>query len=165
MCLFVYLLPVVKVISAYHTCEIITSLPRQHWPVSDTTECLVSISHKYKEFTHTIIVVIYLRCCLTPVLTPAGWDVEKGNVRGDGLNPDLLISLSAPKLCAQHFKGRHHYLGLRIIPKELADKYRIKLPTYPSTDQIVKLKWLSWQTACTCVCVDLCVDLRLSRLF
>ncbi len=70
----------------------------------------------------------------------AGWDVEKGNVRGEGLNPDLLISLSAPKLCAQHFKGRHHYLGLRIIPKELADKYRIKLPTYPSTDQIVKLK-------------------------
>ncbi len=73
-------------------------------------------------------------------LTPTGWDVEKGNVSGCGLNPDLLISLTAPKLCAQHFKGSHHFLGLRVIPKELADKYHLTLPTYPGTDQIVQLQ-------------------------
>ena len=65
--------------------------------------------------------------------------MEQGDVHGVGLHPDLLVSLTAPKECAKFFKGRHHYLGLRIIPKELADKYRIKLPQYPGTDQIVKL--------------------------
>ena len=73
-------------------------------------------------------------------MTPAGWDVEKGNIHGVGLNPDLLISLTAPKLCAKQFQGPHHYLGLRIIPRELSDKYRVKLPSYPGTDQIVRLK-------------------------
>ena len=70
----------------------------------------------------------------------SGWDVEKGNVHGFGLNPDLLISLSAPKLCSKQFKGRYHYLGLRMIPQELADKYRLKLPEFPSTEQIVQIK-------------------------
>lgn len=66
--------------------------------------------------------------------------MEKGNVHGFGLNPDLLISLSAPKLCSKQFKGRYHYLGLRMIPQELADKYRLKLPEFPSTEQIVQIK-------------------------
>ena len=67
----------------------------------------------------------------------AGWDVERGDVNGFGVNPDLLVSLTAPKLCSRQFRGRYHYLGLRMIPQELANKYRRKLPVYPSTDQIV----------------------------
>jgi NAD(P)H-hydrate epimerase len=47
---------------------------------------------------------------------PSGWDVEKGNVSGKGLNPDFLISLTAPKLCAKNFAGRFHYLGGRFVP-------------------------------------------------
>ena len=70
----------------------------------------------------------------------AGWDVEKGNINGIGLDPDLLISLTAPKLCSKQFKGRFHYLGLRMVPQELANKYRLKLPSYPATDQIVQIK-------------------------
>lgn len=69
-----------------------------------------------------------------------GWDVEKGDIHSFGLNPDLLVSLTAPKLCSKLFRGRYHYLGLRMIPQELADKYRLKLPAYPSTDQIVQIK-------------------------
>jgi hypothetical protein len=42
----------------------------------------------------------------------AGWDVEKGNVTGDGLKADMLVSLTAPKLCARQFAGIH-YLGGR----------------------------------------------------
>ena len=92
---------------------------------------------------------LHLSPSLSPFLSPlslpltlplTGWDVEKGNVHGVGLNPDLLVSLTAPKECAKFFQGRHHYLGLRIIPKELSDKYRIRLPKYPGTDQIVKLQ-------------------------
>ena len=44
---------------------------------------------------------------------PSGWDVDRGDVSGDGLRPDMLISLTAPKLCARAFAGRHHYLGVR----------------------------------------------------
>ena len=47
-----------------------------------------------------------------------GWDVETGpieNVEGEAetpcLKPDLLISLTAPKKCAEFFTGKHHYLG------------------------------------------------------
>ena len=42
---------------------------------------------------------------------PSGWDVEKGDVHGLNLKPDFLISLTAPKMCSQHFHGRFHYLG------------------------------------------------------
>lgn len=41
---------------------------------------------------------------------PSGWDVEKGNAAGVGLNPDVLLSLTAPKEGARGFKGRH-FLG------------------------------------------------------
>lgn len=45
---------------------------------------------------------------------PSGWDVEKGGSSSD-LQPDLLISLTAPKKCAKHFKGEFHYLGGRWV--------------------------------------------------
>ena len=66
--------------------------------------------------------------------------MEKGDINGIGLNPDLLISLTAPKLCSKQFRGQFHFLGLRMVPQELAAKYRLKLPAFPSTDQIVQLK-------------------------
>ena len=47
---------------------------------------------------------------------PSGWDVEKGNAAGVGLNPDVLISLTAPKEGARGFKGQH-FLGGRFVPR------------------------------------------------
>jgi NAD(P)H-hydrate epimerase len=47
-----------------------------------------------------------------------GWDVEKGPPDDQNtplLMPDALISLTAPKTCATHFKGRH-FLGGRFVP-------------------------------------------------
>jgi hypothetical protein len=47
-----------------------------------------------------------------PILSvdiPSGWDVEKGpNNSGTApcIQPDTLVSLTAPKLCARHFKVR-----------------------------------------------------------
>ena len=64
--------------------------------------------------------------------------MEKGNP--DGLQPDFLISLTAPKLCAKHFKGRYHYLGGRFVPKSLLDKYELRLPEYPGTEPCVLLE-------------------------
>lgn len=47
---------------------------------------------------------------------PSGWDVEKGNEAGVGLNPDVLISLTAPKEGVRMFRGQH-LLGGRFVPR------------------------------------------------
>jgi len=78
----------------------------------------------------------------TPIVSvdiPSGWHVENGPP-SDGtpvLKPDMLISLTAPKLCAKHFSGRYHYLGGRFVPTSLATKYSLKLPKFPGTDQCI----------------------------
>ena len=70
---------------------------------------------------------------------PSGWHVEKGDVNGVGLMPSLLISLTAPKVCARHFEGRFHYLGGRFVPQAVQDKYQLNLPPYPGLDSVVEL--------------------------
>ncbi|XP_075699490.1 NAD(P)H-hydrate epimerase [Rhinoderma darwinii] len=68
---------------------------------------------------------------------PSGWDVEKGNP--NGLQPDMLISLTAPKQSAIHFCGRYHYLGGRFVPAALQKKYNLHLPDYPDTECVRRL--------------------------
>ncbi|RUS23343.1 YjeF N-terminal domain-containing protein [Endogone sp. FLAS-F59071] len=63
-----------------------------------------------------------------------------GNMNGHGFNPDTLISLTAPKLCARYFCGRHHILGGRFVPPDLDKKYKLNIPIYQGTDQIVELE-------------------------
>lgn len=50
---------------------------------------------------------------------PSGWDVEQGNVSGQGLEPSMLVSLTAPKICAENYAGIH-YVGGRFVPPVLA---------------------------------------------
>ncbi|KAG6816822.1 hypothetical protein H0H87_002665 [Tephrocybe sp. NHM501043] len=69
---------------------------------------------------------------------PSGWDVEQGNNAGVGLNPDVLVSLTAPKEGVREFKGRH-FLGGRFIPRTLEEKHVLNLPSYPGAEQIVEL--------------------------
>uniref|UniRef100_A0A8C0F1E6 NAD(P)H-hydrate epimerase n=1 Tax=Bubo bubo TaxID=30461 RepID=A0A8C0F1E6_BUBBB len=68
---------------------------------------------------------------------PSGWDVEKG--KADGLQPDMLISLTAPKKAAMYFGGRYHFLGGRFVPAALQEKYALNLPPYPETDCVLQL--------------------------
>jgi NAD(P)H-hydrate epimerase len=70
---------------------------------------------------------------------PTGWDVEKGNVDGRGIQPHMLISLTSPKLCAKQFTGAHHYLGGRFVPPQIREKYNLVLPAYPGAEQCVKV--------------------------
>ena len=46
---------------------------------------------------------------------PSGWDVEKGKLEG-GLEPDVLVSLTAPKLGVKNYAGRHFLAG-RFVPR------------------------------------------------
>ncbi|XP_028818055.1 NAD(P)H-hydrate epimerase [Denticeps clupeoides] len=68
---------------------------------------------------------------------PSGWHVEDGSP--DGLQPDMLISLTAPKKAASHFRGRYHFLGGRFVPPALEQKYQLNLPEYPGTECVYQL--------------------------
>ncbi|KAJ7958949.1 NAD(P)H-hydrate epimerase [Quillaja saponaria] len=70
---------------------------------------------------------------------PSGWHVEEGDVSGEGIKPDMLVSLTAPKLCAKKFSGPHHFLGGRFIPPFISDKYNLHLPPYPGTSMCVRI--------------------------
>jgi len=39
------------------------------------------------------------------------------------IDPDVLISLTAPKRCSRGFHGRSHYVVQRFLPPELLRKY------------------------------------------
>ena len=78
----------------------------------------------------------------TPVASidiPSGWHVEEGDINGVGLQPELLISLTAPKKCSAHFTGKYHFLGGRFVPMPMQKKYCMNLPEYPGLDLCVKL--------------------------
>ncbi|XP_060204813.1 pyridoxine/pyridoxamine 5'-phosphate oxidase 1, chloroplastic-like isoform X1 [Lycium barbarum] len=70
---------------------------------------------------------------------PSGWHVEEGDVCGEGIEPDMLVSLTAPKLCAKMFCGPHHFLGGRFVPQSIIDKFKLKLPSYPGTSMCVRI--------------------------
>ena len=62
-----------------------------------------------------------LRTTPVPVVAidiPSGWDVEHGDIHGVGVQPAVLISLTAPKLCARHLDRARtrHLLAGRFIP-------------------------------------------------
>ncbi|KDQ62699.1 hypothetical protein JAAARDRAFT_30597 [Jaapia argillacea MUCL 33604] len=70
---------------------------------------------------------------------PSGWDVEGGKIHeGIGLEPDVLVSLTAPKEGVRAFKGRH-FLGGRFVTKAMEEKFKLNLPQYNGSDQIVEL--------------------------
>lgn len=71
---------------------------------------------------------------------PSGWHVENGPESENDIKPDLLISLTAPKQCAQHFSGRHHYLGGRFVPGALDAKYKLGLIEYEGTETCVRIE-------------------------
>ena len=57
---------------------------------------------------------------------PSGWDVDGGDLTGENFNPDVLISLTAPKMSAKKFNGRH-FVGGRFLPPAIAEKYGVEV--------------------------------------
>lgn len=89
---------------------------------------------------------------IVSVDVPSGWDVEHGpakmielqadmesDLKIPALNPNCLVSLTAPKLCAKALQGGYHYLGGRFCPESIQEKYKLNLPIYPGEDCIVRL--------------------------
>ena len=84
--------------------------------------------------TYSYNIIVFCSC----LFKFSGWHVEDGNP--DGIKPDFLISLTAPKLCAKHFEGRFHFLGGRFVPDSLGQKYNLSLPEYPGTEPCMMLQ-------------------------
>ncbi|TBU62228.1 YjeF N-terminal domain-like protein [Dichomitus squalens] len=75
---------------------------------------------------------------IVSVDVPSGWNVDEGKIDEHALEPDVLVSLTAPKEGVRNYKGRH-FLGGRFVPKILEEKYQLNLPEYPGISQIVEL--------------------------
>jgi len=75
---------------------------------------------------------------LISVDVPSGWNVNEGDVAETGFHPDVLISLTAPKLCSKEFQGRH-FIGGRFLPPSIAAKYNIRMPPYPGVAQAMEV--------------------------
>ncbi|XP_060037865.1 yjeF N-terminal domain-containing protein 3 isoform X2 [Erinaceus europaeus] len=69
---------------------------------------------------------------------PSGWDPETGAAE-DGLRPDVLVSLAAPKRCARGFSGRHHFVAGRFVPDDVRRKFALRLPRYAGTECVAPL--------------------------
>ena len=54
------------------------------------------------------------------------------------IRADVLISLTAPKLCARSFQGRH-FLGCRFVPPALQKRFALNLPAFPAHEPFVEL--------------------------
>ena len=94
---------------------------------------------------------------LVSIDVPSGWAVD-GVPPPDGraLRPASLVSLAAPKRCAQHFDGTH-FLGGRFVPPPIAKAHELNLPRFPDASQFVKLEGLSCDSATwRCVLKGIC---------
>ncbi|XP_039039061.1 pyridoxine/pyridoxamine 5'-phosphate oxidase 1, chloroplastic-like [Hibiscus syriacus] len=100
-------------------------------PFDELIQKLVNL-HSYQRVQQKSPVIV-------SVDIPSGWHVEEGDVGGEGIKPDMLVSLTAPKLCAKKFSGPHHFLGGRFVPPTIAEKYKLCLPQYPGTSMCVRI--------------------------
>jgi hydroxyethylthiazole kinase-like uncharacterized protein yjeF len=82
---------------------------------------------------------------------PSGWHVDNGDVHDLGYHPDVLVSLTAPKPCAEKFMcsddtnsqrkdRRRHFIGGRFVPPALATRYNIRIPPYGGSSQVVEVQ-------------------------
>ncbi|KAL8177777.1 UNVERIFIED_CONTAM: YjeF N-terminal domain-containing protein 3 [Gekko kuhli] len=78
-----------------------------------------------------------IRVPLVSLDVPSGWDVESGS--SEGISPDVLVSLAAPKQCATRFMGKHHLVAGRFLPYDVQKKFELNLPEYTGTECVVSL--------------------------
>ena len=63
-------------------------------------------------------------CPIVSVDVPSGWNVDEGKADARALDPDVLVSLTAPKEGVRKFTGRH-FLGGRFVPRCVRARMRV----------------------------------------
>ncbi|KAL4658915.1 yjeF N-terminal domain-containing protein 3-like [Arapaima gigas] len=90
-----------------------------------------------KEPCASILVTLkQIKIPIASIDVPSGWDMDAASK--EGINPDVLISLTAPKKCANRFSGKHFLAG-RFLPYDIQKKYELNLPEFPGTDCLIEL--------------------------
>ncbi|KAG5850720.1 yjeF N-terminal domain-containing 3 [Anguilla rostrata] len=87
-------------------------------------------------YTSILLTLKQIKIPIASVDVPSGWDADEAST--DGISPEVLISLTAPKKCAASFPGKH-YLAGRFLPYDIQKKYELNLPEYPGTDCLIEL--------------------------
>lgn len=87
-------------------------------------------------YSGILVTLKQIKIPIASVDVPSGWDVEERSQ--DGINPEVLISLTAPKKCATSFTGKHFLAG-RFLPYDIQKKYELNLPDFPGTDCLIEL--------------------------
>ena len=75
---------------------------------------------------------------IVSVDVPSSWDVDGGDILGTGFMPHALVSLTAPKLCAKNFSGRH-FVGGRYLSPTLSKKYGVRMPPFEGVSQVMEV--------------------------
>jgi NAD(P)H-hydrate epimerase len=72
---------------------------------------------------------------------PSGWSVDEGDTSPgkSGARPDVLVSLTAPKLGSKTFEGSHHFVGGRFLPPKLAAEFGLAPPEYQGANQCARV--------------------------
>lgn len=87
-------------------------------------------------FSSILATLKQVKIPIASVDVPLGWDAEE--VNKEGVNPEVLISLMAPKKCASSFSGKHFLAG-RFLPYDIQKKYELNLPEFPETECLIEL--------------------------
>ncbi|KAI5092707.1 yjeF N-terminal domain-containing 3-like [Silurus meridionalis] len=87
-------------------------------------------------FTGIILTLQGVKIPIASLDIPSGWDPDKAST--EGIIPNVLISLMAPKRCALSFSGIHLLAG-RLLPYDIQKKYELNLPKFPSTACITEI--------------------------
>ncbi|XP_066492496.1 yjeF N-terminal domain-containing protein 3 [Tiliqua scincoides] len=120
-------------------------LPAEVQLISDAynlvIDAILGVEANPGELTEPYITILstlkQIRIPLVSLDIPSGWDVETGS--SDGISPDVLVSLAAPKQCATRFMGKHHLVAGRFLPYDVQKKFELNLPEYPGTECVVSL--------------------------
>ncbi|UZJ52763.1 hypothetical protein CBS101457_002083 [Exobasidium rhododendri] len=75
---------------------------------------------------------------------PSGWDVNEGNPEGRFFTPQVILSLTAPKVGIRAFtlaasRPGTHFIGGRFIPEDVEEMFNLALPAYHGDSQIVNV--------------------------
>lgn len=101
------------------------------WAHHTTNALPAECEHNRQDIITVLIMPIF-----SSSMCSSGWNAEEPSQ--DGINPDVLISLTAPKKCAMSFSGKHFLAG-RFLPYDIQKKYELNLPEYPGTDCLIEL--------------------------
>ncbi|XP_017304298.1 NAD(P)H-hydrate epimerase-like, partial [Diaphorina citri] len=70
-----------------------------------------------------------------------GFTIDQiAELSGHHINPEMLVSLIAPKLGVVEFFGKYHYVAGNYLPSILNEKYQVYVPRYNGSDCLIPIE-------------------------